>query len=300
MLTLPEQPEPGPALEPKQQPHISFSQVDKYRRCSLAWYFRYVLHWDERPSLNLARGKAGHHAVEVDQRTKMQTGFNVTRERLLDEFSDAFDGFTHDITPADLSPSEDIGKSKDATVHSLTYFSVKTAPALNPRLVEWQFNLLYPPSEYYEEPLQIVNGRIDLLDASAVLDAKFPARRDVPSQDKVDMSWQLTLYDEAFSRQLGIEVPNLGLMTFLPPNTKDGARVEFTMRSPTEMAPARREARRARLEHVLRDTQARMKAGFYAPADDPMVCARCEFRDRCQSSLVRDDFTAIQMLQKGG
>jgi hypothetical protein len=63
MLTLPEDPEPGQALEPRKPKHISFSQIDKFRRCSLAWYLRYEKHWPDRPSLNLARGKAGHHAV---------------------------------------------------------------------------------------------------------------------------------------------------------------------------------------------------------------------------------------------
>lgn len=299
--TPPLTPPPAPLEPPKNtRPHLSFSQIDKYRRCSLQWYLKYIEKWPDRPSLNLSRGKAGHHAVEIDHRNKIDTGLNVPKEKLLDEFSDAYDGYTYALTPADLRPGEDIGKAKDMTAATLTYYHAKVGPKMQPRLVEWEFNLDLPPTEEYEYPIKIVNGRIDVLDATGIFDNKFPARRALPNQEKVDSSWQLTLYDLAFKTELNLDVPNLGLISFLPPNTREGAEVKTVRRSLSELEPEARERRRDRLVHVLRTTQRAMDLGIYMPTDDPMTCSFCDFRDRCQSSLAKDDWRAIEIQQHKG
>lgn len=289
-------PDDGPGLEPPKRAHTSFSQLDLYKRCSLRYYLKYIRKLPERPALNLARGKAGHQALETDHRVKIKTGENISTEQLLDTFSDAYDAFTHELEPSDLEPGEDIGKNKDATAATLHFYSIKVGPKIQPRLVEWEFNLDLAPTEDYPEPIRIVNGRIDLLDASGIYDNKFPkSSRGVKSQTAVDLSWQLTLYDEVFSSQLNLEVPSLGLIQFVPPDTKNGAVVKTVRRSDEEMEPAQRERRRARLRHVIRETERSIKAGIYMPADDPLTCSYCPYRTQCQSSLAKDDFATMSV-----
>ena len=280
------------------KPHTSFSQLDTYKRCSLQYYMKYVEGKRGRPALNLVRGKAGHAAVEADHRRKISTGTNMPIDEMLDKFSDSFDAEAYELEPSDLEPGDDLDKDKDATTETLRVYAAKTAPKLRPALVEWEFNLDLPATEEHEYPIKIVNGRIDLAEATGIFDNKFPKTRRTKSQDAVDQSWQLTLYDTVFSYQLGIEVANLGLISFLPPSQREPADISTVRRSAAEMEPAQRQRRRDRLIHVLRTSQRAIDAGIFMPADDPMVCSWCSFRTTCQSSLAKDDFAAIALRGK--
>lgn len=286
-----------PALEPRAEQHLSFSQLDLYRRCSWRWYLKYVLGWEDRPSLNLARGSAGHTALERDHRRKIKTGHNISEEELLDTFSDAFDAEVSLLEKSDLEPGDDIPTSKNHTTETLRVYSHKTGKGIRPAAVELALNHVVPPSETYDKPI-LVLVRIDLLDQSGIFDNKFPAsRRGVKSQDEVDQSWQLSLYDQALNTALGIDVNNLGLIQFVPPSPagREPADVKTTRRSKTELTPERRQARRDRVDHVIQTTQRAIENNIFIPSDDPKTCAYCPYRTRCQSSLAKDDFLAASI-----
>lgn len=284
-------------------PHTSFSQIETYRTCSLKYFFRYIEKRPEPKSLPLARGSAGHAAIEVNHRRQAKTGVPIPKQELLDKFSDAYDAETYLIERDALETDAVIGKTKDDVVDSLTVYHGKTAPGLKPLLVEHAFSLDIPATEAYEYPIKIVEGRIDLIDGGSfkgVLDAKFAGR--AKSQGDVDESWQLSLYDEVFEDVAKIPAPNLGFMVFLPPGTgkvPNPARVQILQRSPEELEPQQRQRRRDRLHHVLRTTQKAIDAGIFMPADDPKVCGYCPYRKECKFSLAKDDFAAIAIRQKG-
>jgi hypothetical protein len=288
---------PEPALEPRSAPHLSFSQIDTYRRCSWRWYLKYVLKWEDRPSLNLVRGKAGHLALERDHRRKIKTGENISKEELLDTFSDAFDAHLTELTPADLGPDDNPDKNKDATAQTLSVYAGKAAKGINPVAVEMAFDHVIPASEQYEKDI-LVLVRLDLLDKTGIFDNKFPnSRRGVKSVEEADSSWQLSLYDDALLTNYGVEAPNLGFITFLPPspNGREVAEIRTTRRSPDAQVDAQRAARRDRVRHVIQATQRGIDAQIFIPADDPKTCAYCPYRTRCQSSLVKDDFLAASI-----
>lgn len=285
------------ALEPRPEKHLSFSQIDNYRRCSWRWYLKYVLRWEDRPSLDLVRGKAGHTALERDHLRKIKTGQNITREELLDTFSDAYDGHLTELAPTDFSADDDPGKTKDDTAQVLTVYSGKAAKGINPVAVELAIDHVIPASETYDQPI-LTLVRLDLLDRTGIFDNKFPrSRRGVKSVEEADSSWQLSLYDDAIESVLHTEVPNLGFITFLPPSPtgREVAEVRTTRRSEEARQPAQRQARRDRVRHVIQTTQRAIDAQIFIPTDDPRTCASCPFRTRCQSSLVKDDFTAASL-----
>jgi CRISPR/Cas system-associated exonuclease Cas4 (RecB family) len=292
---------PDEARGGAQRPHTSYSQLETYRSCSLKYYMRYVEKRPSPPKLVLAKGKAGHAAIEKNHHKKAKDDIGITKPDLLQTFSDVYDSETFEISRDELEPEEDIGKTKDDVIDSLTVYHHKTAPKIHPIAVELSFNLDLPATEDYQYPIRIVNGRIDLVDSAGIFDAKFAGRRK--SQADVDETWQLSLYDRVFTEMTGMQTPGLGFMVFTPPGMSAKnpapADVQILMRSKEEMAPEQRARRWDRLEHTLRTTQKAIDAGIFMPADDPKTCSWCEYRTVCKSSLAKDDFAAIQIRQKG-
>ena len=275
--------------------HTSYSQLSEYMRCSFKYYLHRIKGMRGKGSLAMSAGTAGHAAVEKNYRRKIITTTDIPREEFLDFASDSYDAETHLLSKDELKPGEDIGRNKDAHIQLLRYYHQAEAPKIKPIAVELAFNIDIPASEDYEYPIRIVEGRIDLV-APDILDNKFSGR--AKQQGEVDLTDQLTMYDLAFA-QHGIEVPGLGFEVFLQANTRDGPRVQHLRRGPDFMKPAVRQARRDRLVHKLRTVQRAIDQGIFIPADDPKVCGYCDFRETCQFSLVKDDYTALAIQQKG-
>lgn len=274
----------------------------------MQYYFRYILGLKERPNLRLANGKAGHAAVEYNAIHKMKQGDDLPAEAILDRFSDAFDSETSELEPSDIGPDENLGRTKDETTETLRFFRHRHAPRSTPLAVEQEFTLVIPPTEDFEEPIKPIIGRIDIIQTrteehplalpkTEVIDNKFVAR--MYNQNKVDMDEQPTMYDMVMTKA-GMQTDNLGFQLFLPPNRKDGPRVIQLLRSPEYMTPAMRQARHVRLLYKLRTVAREIRLGLFKPVDNPIVCASCGFRERCQFSLVKSDYDALMIRQKNG
>lgn len=257
-----------------------------YRRCSQQWYYRYILGIKSRPAIALSNGKAGHTAVEADNRAMMKNeeGVGLPTEQVLDIYSDAFDADLAEIE-SELDGTDDPGAVKDGTVQTLKVYKSLVAPRIKPAAVELGFSLDIPPAEDYEYPIKIVEGRIDLVEHQTVgvYDYKFPLSRRAKSQEEADLSWQLTLYDTVLENAHNINTENLGFIAMLPPGKRDPADIKVTRRSKEQMTPEWKAHRRERLLHAMRTAQRAIDAGIHAPVDDPKVCSWCGYRDICQT-----------------
>lgn len=300
-------PDPTAPSEPSKE-HLSFTQLSMWARCSMQYYFRYVLGLKERPSLRLVNGKSGHAAVEFNSLHKMQTKADAPTEQILDTFSTDYDLQTQILEPGDLKAGEDIGQTKDATIETLRYYRARHAERITPLAVEQEFRLEITPDEDFQEPLKPIIGRIDVIQErtedhplavphTELVDNKFVQRNY--AQAKVDLNDQPTLYDLVMTRA-GIIVRNLGFQLFLPPTARKGPDVVQLLRSPEYMTPEVRVARHTRLIYKIRTIAREMRLGLYRPTDDPVICSTCGFRERCQFSLAKRDFDALQIRQKNG
>lgn len=275
------------------QPHLSVSQLNEYLSCSWKYYLKRVLGWKERPKLILANGKAGHQAVEFNQRHMINKGQPVQLDVLLDLFSDSYDSQTYELEPSDLDPDENIGRTKDNTAEILKVYHAIDAPKHRPVATEVEFELIVPPDADVDNMPPIV-GRIDYMFEDELGDNKFPRQRRKKTRADADTTDQLTTYDAAM-QQKGIVMPALALKSFLPANSKETPDVQTVQRSPELMTPEARQNRIERTFYKFRTAWRGIQQGIFLPADNPMVCGRCPFWDRCQYSLVKSDYDALQI-----
>ena len=282
-----------------------------YLRCSMQYYFRYVLGLKERPNLNLTRGKAGHTALELNARYKIANEVDQSAEEIIDIFSTEFGKGVAQLEPSDLAPDDNPGKEKDNTVETLRLWRLRDAPKIQPHSVELEFLIPIPATEDHHDEVKPINGKIDLVSTRPVImsprgrpvrklsveDAKFPSRAPGNPLELALLSDQLSLYDYVLT-QAGKAPEVIGFEHFIPPTKKNPARVEFTARPPAAMKPAARAARHQRLLYKLRTAARGIKAGIFLPTDDPKDCSWCGFRERCQVSLVKSDYEAMMIRAK--
>jgi RecB family exonuclease len=276
-----------PDITPRiEKPHTSFSQMATYLRCSMQYYFAYVLKIRSRPSLSTSVGSGGHSALEYNGRYKIRTGQDMAPKDLLDVASDFIDVETQELEASDLKPDENPGASKDRALAAIAIYRKKDAPNIQPAGVEVEFNLdLNRPGM---DPIRTVNGKIDLITAdNGVDDYKFIGK--ARAQSEVDLSPQLTLYAKVFQTLTKRMPSRLGYRMFImgdrPTSIPDARPIVRDQSLMTEEALDRRFAR---LEFQFRQTERGINSGIFIPTDDPKTCSWCGYRDRCQSSLVTD------------
>ena len=272
------------------RPHISFSQLSMYLRCSMQYYFRYILGLKQPPVLRTAIGKGGHSALEYNGRYKMRTGQDIKVANLLDMASTFIDIETSEVE--DLNKA-DAGEAKDRAIASLKVYQVRDAKLINPAGVEVEFNLDLNPPEEMELPIRIINGKIDLVTTDAsVIDYKFV--NQARSQGEVDLSPQLTLYGKVFKTLTGKYPRRLGYQMFLPGSTRTAPDSRAIERDAALMSAPQQETRYRRLLYQFGQVEKGIRNGDWIPVDDPKTCSWCGYRERCQGTSV-DDFTAARV-----
>lgn len=286
-------------------PHMSFSQLSMYLRCSMQYYFRYILGMKDRPKVSLSIGKGGHEALEWNTKTKIKTGEDAPEEAVIQRASDFIDHYLRELPPSEYEKDVEPGETKDKYLSATRVFRKRDAPKIKPIGAEVEFNLdlnEFDP-EPLPEPIRVVNGKIDLLSDDtetvivtspdiirvAVDDYKFVSRKR--SQEEVNLSPQLTLYGTVVKKLTGKWPTKLGYKQMHPGTTKEPPNSIPLLRDPALMTPEALTARMRRLVYQFRKAEEGIRAGIFVPTDDPKTCSWCGFRDRCQMSLV-DDFEA--------
>lgn len=266
--------------EEEKQPHISYSQLSMYLRCSKQYYYAYILKLKRRPNLPMAVGSGGHEALEWNGRYKIRTGVDSPTPDLLDMASTFIDEHTSELEPEDLK-GEDKGQAKDRAIASIAIYRARDAEAINPAGVEVEFNL--DINEPNKDPIRIINGKIDLITTDwTVFDHKFTGK--MKSQIEVDLSPQLTLYGKVVKSLTGTYAKRTGLQVFLPGGARTPPDTRAIFRDPLMMTPERQEQRFARLADQFRQAERGIAAGIAIPVDDPRTCGWCGYRDICQDA----------------
>lgn len=301
MTTEPEELGDATGYRQVSTPHLSFSQISMYLRCSMQYYFRYVLRLKERPNLPIAIGKGGHAALEWNAKNKIKTGRDIATPDFIDKANDLITAVSSTLEPEDLK-GKNASTEKDKALSSLKLYRLKVAPKLRPIAAELELNVDLNTAPNLIEPIRIVNMKLDVLEEDpdltvpfyegqtirvAVVDNKFSSKRK--SQSEIDLSTQLTLYAKGLYDLSGKYLTKVGMRMF--GNTKEGPYADTLYRTQAEMTPDRLDRRFARLHYVFSKVEAAIKAGVFIPTDNPQTCGWCGFRNRCQSSLV-DDFQA--------
>lgn len=273
--------------------HLSFSQITMYLRCSMQYYFRYILGIKTPPEIPLASGKGLHAALEWNAKFKMKTKEDMPLEQIKDVASDMLD---IELDQVEGQHAEK-GEAKDEAIAQVSLFRLRDAPAIQPLAVEYPFTLVIPGDDLYPDaPLPVIG----FVDTYSELDrprshpggtARVIALEDYKrvnqkrSQLEVDLTPQLTLYDMVFYEQTGALPDVIGLRQFTT-TKKDGAAVTPIYRSPELMEARVRFMRWERMKQQVRRVQDAIRKGVFIPTDDSKTCSWCGYRQMCQYSLV--------------
>ena len=270
------------------RPHLSYSQFSMYTRCSEQYRLRYVEGLKQRPNLPVAIGKGGHAALEYEARQYLRTHKHLRPIDLTDKASDFIDIESDEVE--DSTP-KDKGEAKDRALGALRIYAARDLIKVKPAGVEVEFNL--DVNEPDVEPIRLINGKIDLIDTSAVVD-DYKFVRQARTQMEVDISPQLTLYAKVFHTITGRYPRDLGYRMFLPGSTRTSPDVRLLRRDAALMRPEFLEGRFKRLVSQFRAVEHAIKNEVFIPVDDPKVCSWCGYRDICQGTTV-DDATAAKV-----
>lgn len=112
---------------------LSGSSLATFLRCGQQWYFAYVANIKSPPTIRQAIGLAAHTALELNMRQKIETGIDLPKEQLLDEFSDRYDIEVYDAAP-DEHETPEAGKTSGLGLVSLA--RERVLPSIQPILVE--------------------------------------------------------------------------------------------------------------------------------------------------------------------
>ncbi len=280
-------------------PHISYSRLQTFNKCSFQYMFKYEMDLQQPGNLNMSRGKAGHKALELNALHKIETGQDQTVEQVHDNFKTAFDEEISDIVLLEWDKPDE---QADNTRALLTKYMAEEAPLVTPMHVELELwipvpdigGVQVPPILGYADAVNLRNSIMYDISVENIelVDRKFPGKKPSSVQDVVNMSDQLTIYDKGL-RDMNIVVNDMVIENYVPPTKTIGPRLERDYRAEELLNLPAREERTERVFFKARQFQRAVVAGDrYTPIDDPRVCGQCPYRQMCQFSLVKSDYEA--------
>lgn len=297
-----------------QTPHTSYSQLSMYLRCSMQYYFRYVVGMKERPKVSTSLGKGGHAALEWATKHQLRTGATPPAAEVVQKASDFMDLYLSDMPESEYEKDVEPGELKDKQLAATQVYAVRDAPKIIPIGAEIEYNLdinKYLPDDLRAKiEVRPVNMKIDVMYqdrqtmvqthnegvAAGIEDYKYVTRKK--TQAEVNTSPQITTYITAlkdltgkFPTKAGIRMFHPGSMSKRPKPDDPTPDAIPLLREPEHMTPEALRRRMARVAYQFAKAEQGIEAGIFIPTDDPMTCSWCGFRDRCQQSLV-DDFEA--------
>lgn len=193
------------ALPPSISGGLRQSTMNLAHRCMRQLYY-YIYHGPMKPNFFKALGSAGHRAIELNFRTKLEGGKDAPLQDLIDCFTTTFDAQLPEcekIDGADPVALRDKMTGSAKSPGTLAKFHL-AARKMTPKLIEHTFKI---------ETKQGVpiTGTVDYLGTNQkLLDFKFKSGR-MSSQSDVEKSFQLWTYATALEAT-GEKVKSVGEM----------------------------------------------------------------------------------------
>ena len=260
--------------EMRQQPHVSFTQLDQYLRCPLKYRFTYVdrLMPDFVPAA-LAFGSGIHGAAAFFLR-----GVQQGAAPKLDEVQGYFESYwnlENDNRPVRFGEKETRESLLDLAARMLDVFHRNLVPGTEIVGVEHPFDVPLVDQETGELLDRNLVGALDLVERDAagrlvVVDLKTSARKYTDLQ--VEASLQLSVYSYATAMN--------GLAD------QEDIRLRFDVLTKTKQPELHRywtqrdRAANVRLFHLAAEILHAIEAGVFVP-NPGWQCKDCPFQSRC-------------------
>lgn len=231
---------------------LSHTQMSMYLRCPQQWKQKYVDGREEEPKPYLTLGSAVHRALEVfyDRR--------VAAPASLEEMEAAFD---EEFDPEAFESEEEAERARADGLAMVRAFHEEHAPAFAPAFhVESTLRF-----ELAGERVVAKLDRVDRTDDGGLRVVDYKTGKPF-TLDRVEEDPQLTLYQVAAERKLGMPVESL-VLYHVPSQTP----LESGRRGPEEIDRLRKRVRRV-AEGIRREE--------YEPDPGP-YCEWCDFRPWC-------------------
>ena len=163
---------------------LSASSIQTFLRCAKQWYYAYILAIKAPPSLKQVLGTAGHAALAVNLRQKMETLEDLPLAAVLDAYSDNWD---QSVIDAKVEEDEDPGEFKDSGVQAVSLYQKDLSPSIMPIWVEQPIQFEVNNIPY--------SGYVDLVDhLERVRDHKFSGRKPSGQQYMLNMTGYAIAY----------------------------------------------------------------------------------------------------------
>lgn len=246
---------------------ISASQAGAYKRCPMAWHFRYVEGRKMAPAWAI-KGRAQHKGLELNYRQKVETRADLAVDEVLDAMRSDVEASFHSTTEEPiLFPGESKDKIVDDGAAGLRAYHERIAPAVQPVLVEEKVSMTLPWGG-------TLLGVLDVVDETLTIrDAKFPA--DPMRAGELIYEAQPPLYATLYHAATGdwpsrilFDVVSLGRGRVPNPKTE------------TFAIPVTPERAQAELRD-LRVVEESIKAGIVYRRASSFNCNRCGYRPLC-------------------
>jgi len=260
--------------EMRQQPHVSFSQLDQYLRCPLKYHFTYVdrVAPDFVPAA-LAFGSGIHGAAAFFLR-----GIQQGRAPSLEDVQGYFEGYWNLETqhkPIRFGEKDTKASLLDLAARMLDVLYRSREPGTEVVAVEQAFDVPLVDQETGELLDRNLVGALDLVERDAegrlvVVDLKTSARKY--SDLQVEASLQLSVYSYATAMNGLADQEDLRLRFDVLTKTKQPELCRYWTQ--------RDRAANLRLFRLAAEILRAIEAGVFVP-NTGWQCRDCQFRSRC-------------------
>ncbi len=169
---------------------ISQSRIAMYLKCPRQYYYAYCERLFSPPGAALTVGNSFHGAIRVNYEQKVGSHEDLPVTDVLDAFSSEFDHRRHETL---WFPDEEPGKVKDSGVAITEHYQTEAAPAIQPVVVEREFEASMTYRVDGQEKEVKLKGILDLEDENrVVVESKTTSR--TPSSVQYSHIIQATCY----------------------------------------------------------------------------------------------------------
>lgn len=255
--------------------YISFSQLNLYARCGMAYYYRYGENLIAPPNPSLIAGKQYHASLEMNHKQKIDTALDLPLSVMNDHYANAVsEAFKEEVALSEEEKS--LGKitMMDKTISkgqaALRVYHSDFAPNLQPLEIEKEFSINLGKDLMGNE-LPPLFGILDLVTVDMrVIDHKSSGRS--PAKGDAENSLQLSAYALGFRELYG--------------NFPEGMELQYavvTDKGNAKSVVLKTQRTQDQIDRFLRRVSLwvdGIRKGVFVPPDQSSwACGYCNYRD---------------------